>query len=238
MSDRHRNSAQYRGWADRLAEHMAQQNPDLLYANLAIRGRLTSQVVEEQVPQAISLKPDLVSIACGVNDLMRRNFAIDEWQSLYEHGVRSLRDSGADVLITAFGNPEGRPGVLKSWVERYRLLNQLTVDIAEKYDCYLVDFWPRKQFDRDAYWSADRLHLSSLGHQVTAELAAHSLGLPFDYDSQKIDIDRQKSFAEKRVDDLAWLSVYALPWVLRRAVGRSSGDGITAKRPTLMPVRY
>lgn len=238
MSDRHRNSAHYRGWADRLAEHMARKDSEFLYANLAIRGRLTSQVVHEQVPAAIALKPDLISFACGVNDLMRRNFDFDEWKETYENGVRRLRESGADVLITAFGNPEGRPGVLSSWVERYRILNEATVNIAAKYECYLVDFWPRKQFDRDVYWSADRLHLSSLGHQVTAELAADALGIPFEYDSQKIDIDRQKSFAEKRVDDLAWVSVYALPWLLRRAVGRSSGDGITAKRPTLMPVKF
>ena len=238
MSDLHRNSDQYRGWADRLAEHMARQNPDFRYANLAIRGRLTPQVVADQVPHALSLQPDLVSMACGVNDLMRRSFDINEWKDTYESGVRELRSSGADVLITAFGNPEGRPGVPMSWVERYRMLNEATVEIAKQYDCLLVDFWPRKQFDRDAYWSPDRLHLSSLGHQVTAELAAQALGIPFDYDSQRIDIDRQKSFAEKRIEDLTWLSVYAMPWLLRRAVGRSSGDGITAKRPTLMPVKY
>ena len=39
----------YRGWADRLAERLAQDNPDLLYANLAIRGRRIAQVREEQL---------------------------------------------------------------------------------------------------------------------------------------------------------------------------------------------
>ena len=237
MSDRYPNSTIYRGWADRLTEQMARKNPDLLYANLAIRGRLTSDVVEQQVPRAIELEPDLVSMACGVNDLMRRSFDFDQWRDTYESGIRALREAGTDVLVTAFGNPEGRPGVPRSWVERYRLLNEATVEIAHSYDCYLLNFWPMKQFDRDIYWSADRLHLSTLGHQVTAELAAHVLGIPFDYDSTKIDIDRAQTRVQRRLDDLAWLSVYAVPWALRRVVGRSSGDGITEKRPTLMPVR-
>jgi lysophospholipase L1-like esterase len=33
-----------RGWADRLAEHLAIDNPDLQYANLAVRGRRAGEV--------------------------------------------------------------------------------------------------------------------------------------------------------------------------------------------------
>ena len=42
----------YRGWADRFAERLAADRPDLRYANLAVRGRLVGQVVAEQVPRA------------------------------------------------------------------------------------------------------------------------------------------------------------------------------------------
>jgi lysophospholipase L1-like esterase len=61
----------YRGWADRFAERLAADRPDLRYANLAVRGRLVGQVVAEQVPQAVVMAPDLVSIAAGGNDLLR-----------------------------------------------------------------------------------------------------------------------------------------------------------------------
>jgi lysophospholipase L1-like esterase len=43
----------YRGWADRLAERLAELNPDLRYANLAVRGRLTAQVREQQLAPAL-----------------------------------------------------------------------------------------------------------------------------------------------------------------------------------------
>lgn len=40
----------FRGWADRLAEHIAEVNPGLRYANLAVRGKLVRQIVDDQVP--------------------------------------------------------------------------------------------------------------------------------------------------------------------------------------------
>jgi lysophospholipase L1-like esterase len=38
------------------------------YANLAVRGRLFGRVVDEQVPGAVAMRPDLVSFAAGGND--------------------------------------------------------------------------------------------------------------------------------------------------------------------------
>ncbi|MFC6832884.1 SGNH/GDSL hydrolase family protein, partial [Streptomyces goshikiensis] len=37
--------------------------------------------------------------------------------------------------------------------------------------------------------------------------------------------------------ELRWAASFAGPWVGRRLRGRSSGDGRTAKRPRLLPVR-
>ena len=37
----------YRGWADRVADEMAKANPEFTYVNLAVRGKLIQQVVDE-----------------------------------------------------------------------------------------------------------------------------------------------------------------------------------------------
>jgi hypothetical protein len=37
-------------------------------------------------------------------------------------------------------------------------------------------------------------------------------------------------------EDLRWLRLYVVPWAWRRLRGRTTGDGITAKRPSLRPV--
>jgi hypothetical protein len=45
-----------------------------------------------------------------------------------------------------------------------------------------------------------------------------------------------RSVREARRADLAWARTHAAPWVHRRLTGRSSGDGISPKRPALAPI--
>ena len=66
-----RADGSWRGWADRAAERMAASSPGLRYANLAIRGKVLAQVIEDQVPAAVAMRPDLISLAAGGNDLLR-----------------------------------------------------------------------------------------------------------------------------------------------------------------------
>src|SRR6478735_4199174 len=61
----------FRGWADRVAEVLSEQVDDFAYANLAIRGRLIGQIVDEQIEPAIALKPDLITFSAGGNDVIR-----------------------------------------------------------------------------------------------------------------------------------------------------------------------
>ncbi|MEV4646026.1 hypothetical protein [Saccharopolyspora sp. NPDC049357] len=37
--------------------------------------------------------------------------------------------------------------------------------------------------------------------------------------------------------EIRWAAVFLAPWLWRRITGRSSGDGRTAKRPRLLPMR-
>ena len=67
-----------RGWADLLAGHLAERarltDPDgepVRYANLAVRGRLLGPILTRQVPAALELGADLVSLIGGGNDLLR-----------------------------------------------------------------------------------------------------------------------------------------------------------------------
>src|SRR5690348_7350428 len=78
---------QCRGWADRFAEQLARCQPGFRYANLAIRGKVAIEVLEEQVPAAIALAPDLVSLAAGGNDLLRPRSDPDEIATTFEAAV-------------------------------------------------------------------------------------------------------------------------------------------------------
>src|ERR1035438_6794190 len=49
---------QYLGWADRVAAALARRQPGFRYANLAIRGKLLGQVIDEQLPRAIEMRSE------------------------------------------------------------------------------------------------------------------------------------------------------------------------------------
>lgn len=221
----------YVGWADRMAASLARDTPDFEYANLAVRGRLLPQVVSEQVPLAIDLAPDLVSLAAGVNDVLRRSWDLHTSATLLEGAVRDLRESGADVLVFAFGDPTRRSRVMGSVSARIATYNAATRAIAERYGAVVVDFWGSAAFDDDVYWDADRLHLSPAGHTLAARAAMQALGVASDAWRTPRAPQPAQSMLESVRGHAEWVSGHFAPWMARRLRGRSSGDGITAKRP-------
>src|SRR5688500_18332903 len=89
----------YHGWANRLAAHVAAAQPTpLLYANLAVRGRSTRQIRDEQLEAAVALKPDLATLFSGTNDVVRRRFDPEAVCADVEFMQRRLIDAGATVL--------------------------------------------------------------------------------------------------------------------------------------------
>src|SRR3954452_24402248 len=97
LRDPYPNGA-FRGWADRLAERLAIDEPDLLYANLAIRGKLARQVREEQLEAALALEPDLASLLSGLNDMLRRDCRVGDVIGELDTMIGALRGAGAHVI--------------------------------------------------------------------------------------------------------------------------------------------
>jgi lysophospholipase L1-like esterase len=54
-------------WPDALAEALG---PGVRYENLAVVGATSEQVEREQLPRALELEPDLVTLVCGANDVL------------------------------------------------------------------------------------------------------------------------------------------------------------------------
>lgn len=223
----------YLGWADRLAQNLSDayctNKQPLRYGNLAVRGRLLTQMVAEQVPRAIELQPDLVSFAGGVNDAMRGSFDLNVKATELERGVRALREANIDVLLVAFGDPSDSGGLMRLIANRFSGLNSATVAIAKAYDCYILDFWGIESFNERSLWDEDRLHLSPLGHKLTAQMAMDSLGWGSKAHLQEIPVSPIPRKTEQLLGNLDWAKRYGAPWVSRRIRGVSSGDGINPK---------
>lgn len=88
-----------RGWADRVAEELARDHPDFAYANLAIRGRLLQQIIDEQVGPAVELAPDLISVCAGGNDVLRPGSDPDALAEKIDVAIETLAATGATVVL-------------------------------------------------------------------------------------------------------------------------------------------
>src|SRR5579863_4335129 len=235
----------YRGWADRAAGWLAAEYPGLRYANLAVRGKLLREIVAEQVPAAAAMSPGLISIAGGGNDLLRPGADPDTLAELLDVAVARLRGSGARVLMFSGFDPVGVP-VIRLLRGRIAAYNMHLRAIADARGCYLVDLWSMRFLRSPSAWSPDRLHLAGQSHQRIALRACEVLGVPVTEDwRDPLDADQplapvpamaRAAWVAARREDARWAREYLAPWVNRRLHGTSSGDGRTAKRPSLEEV--
>jgi lysophospholipase L1-like esterase len=224
------------GWADRFARELAAASPGLEYANLAIRGKLLRQVMTKQVPAAVTLAPDLVSLAAGGNDLLRRKADPDALAAAFEQAVTSLRGTGSQVMVFTGFDPGNFP-VLRLIRARAAAFSERLRDIAQRHDCLHVDLWSMDVLADARMWSADRLHLAAEGHRRVALRACEVAGLPVAADwRDPLPAVARRGWLSARRQDLRWAREYAGPWVQRRLRGVSSGDGMAAKRPELLPL--
>jgi lysophospholipase L1-like esterase len=223
------------GWADRLALEIDRHQrstggPRLEFANLAVRGRRVRHVVDDQIPAAIAMRADLVSILIGGNDLSALRPDPDRLAAELETGVAQLAHSGATVLLATAYDPGFSP-YLRMLRGRAAVLTAHVHAIAARHGCLVLDLWTIPGLADPTMWSEDRLHPSTRGHLVLLRAAASALGLPTPttYDD---------GVAQRRLPTSMWLRRYMVPWIARRVRQVSSGDGLGPKLPVPAPVRH
>jgi lysophospholipase L1-like esterase len=234
LEDPYPDGSGYRGWADRLAERMALSSPGLLYANLAVRGKLARQVHDEQLEAALALKPDFSTVAAGLNDTLRPRCDLDLTAGYLDTMIGALRGSGATVATTTFPDPVAVNPFARVARARVLAFNERIRAIARRHGALLVDF-ERAGTSDPRLWHHDRLHANAQGHALIAEAFAHALAL--EGASEAWTTPLPAAPRQRRVSSLSASTVWAVkhltPWLVRRARGVSSGDGRPPKRPVL-----
>ncbi|MFQ5526693.1 MAG: SGNH/GDSL hydrolase family protein [Thermoanaerobaculia bacterium] len=228
----------YRGWANRLAEHVARQQGALLYANLGVRGRKVRQIRDRQLGPALAMKPDLVTLFGGTNDVVRPSFDAGSVAADIEHMQRALIEGGgATVLGFTLPDLAGVMPLGRLVAGRVEELNAELRRVSHATGAILVDFTAYPVASDPRLWNEDRLHANSLGHERIAAALAHALELEGFDGSWARPLPRvSRSRADRLAAEARWLRRYLLPWVWRHLHGRSSGDGRGPKRPDLRPV--
>jgi lysophospholipase L1-like esterase len=220
------------GWADRLALEIdraqrAAGAPRLEFANLAVRGRRVRHVVADQIPAALAMRADLVSVLVGGNDLSALRPDPDALAAELETGIAQLAASGATVLLATAYDPGFSP-YLRMLRGRAAAFSAHVHAIAARHDCLVLDLWTSPGLADRERWSEDRLHPSTRGHLALVDAACGALDLPAPAVAEAPAI--------QRLPTAVWFRRHALPWIVRRVRQVSSGDGRGPKQPHPTPV--
>ena len=224
-----------RGWADHVAMALAQNNPELRYANLAVRGRRMDEILTEQVQTAVMLEPDLVTVYAGMNDLLLVRNDIDGKMARYADGLKTLQQTGALVLVFTAGDL-GTVPLFRRLRGRAAVYNELLRGIAEDLGLQLIDFWRFSEFRDPRLWDGDRIHLSPLGHERMAAKVLDSLTVPHELATRSAALLRSTPPIRDFRANLRWTTAFAAPWVAKRVRRATPGAGIEPKSTTLVKV--
>jgi len=227
-----------RGWADRFAQRLARAQGGLLYANLAVRGKVLAQIDEDQMEPALAMEPDLISLIGGLNDVIRPRCDVDLVLARMDHMQERLAKTGATLITITYPDPALMMPVGRLLSETVAEFNRGLRRIAERHGTLLLDVAGTTEVADPDHWCPDRLHLNSAGHQVLADgmytlIEPSPDGVSWLGDAPAA---RVPGLRERAVAEVRWVGAFLAPWVYRRIAGKSSGDGRSAKRPELAPV--
>lgn len=224
-----------RGWADRVAEELAVGHEDFAYANLAIRGLLLEQILNQQIGPALALKPDLVTLSAGGNDMVFRGSDPDKLADKLDAGVGVLSQTGATVVL--FTGPDwGSTPVLGRNRAKVAIFNENVHTVASRHGAVIADLWALRQLGERRMWDPDRLHLSPLGHHTVAIMVLDTLKVPHTLRPLEPKDLPGSSWRQARAGDLLWARKYLFPWVLRQLRPQGAVKELRAKRPEAGPV--
>ncbi|WP_053847648.1 SGNH/GDSL hydrolase family protein [Streptomyces sp. NRRL B-24085] len=228
----------YRGWADLLAGRMAAVTPGFRYANLAVRGKLIKQIVDEQVDVAAAMQADVITLVGGLNDTLRPKCDMVRVRDLLTEAVERLAPSCKQLVLMR--SPARQGPVQARFRPRMEELFTVVDELADRHGAVVVDLYGAPSLSDQRLWDVDRLHLTAEGHRRVAEAVWQTLGYdPEDTEWRTpIPATVPPRWLARRIADARFARQHLLPWIGRRLTGRSSGDGLPPKRPDLLPYEH
>jgi lysophospholipase L1-like esterase len=182
-------------WADRLAASLRARDPQLTYRNFAEDGA-TSEVVLAQVGPTLRLEPDLVTVICGANDVLRTvRPDVKAYADTLAQILDRLRETLPGAAILTATSPEGwrfmelGPRTRARIEDGIRRANEVTREVAARRSVPCLDVVDHPGLADPANFSPDGLHPSAAGHERAAWELGQVLRAEFGIE---IDSDRRE----------------------------------------------
>lgn len=164
--------------AARLGADMPESPLDIY--NRGVSGHKVGDLRARWQTDAIDMRPDLLSILVGVNDVGRNLDGVDiqAWESDYRYLLDASRQANPDlriVLLDPFVVPSGRLASMKAyqqWRDQIERLIPVVEKLAKTYDA--VNIKTQQVFDAAAqevspeHWVWDGVHPLPQGHEIIA----------------------------------------------------------------------
>jgi lysophospholipase L1-like esterase len=222
----------YRGWSQRLAERLAEVQGGLMYANLAVRGRTTRRIRDEQLGPALAMRPDLATVFSGTNDVLAWRFEPESLAADILALQDALVQAGATVLT--FTLPDFSPlmPLARPLAPRILAMNAALRAAAARTGAIVVDFAAHPVAVDPRLWSDDRIHANARGHARIAEALAHALGLPGSSAAWQEPLPPRppRSTAVRWGTELGWAGRHLAPWIARGLMGAILGGAAELPR--------
>lgn len=214
---------QVRGWSDLTAQGWANSlGEPVQYANLAIRGKLVWPIVEQQLEQALALKPTHLSFNGGGNDMLRPRTPIARVADAFTQVLQRCEAEGVTLILLSGANPTQHLPFGTLINRRGNVLSEAVVErITGHPEVVRALNWHDTELGSSWYWSEDRLHMNARGHHRVAARVLESLG-------QSVDEGWwhwEGPVAKRELRSTDYYRTHVGPWLKRRLTGTSSGDG-------------
>nr|MDQ3934938.1 GDSL-type esterase/lipase family protein [Actinomycetota bacterium] len=172
-------------WPWLLEAHLRRQRPGLRHTSLAWVGATSRDVLETQLARAVELEPDLVTISCGVNDVLLSvspdRVELERNLLILACTLSSLLPE-ATVVMLAYADftpfSPFRPRSRERIRAGLEFLNGAVHRASQAAGCLVVDPNDSPLARSADSYGADGIHASELGHVRTAEAVVVALGAP------------------------------------------------------------
>jgi lysophospholipase L1-like esterase len=171
-------------FADRLAELLRATSPELEYSNLAVPGARTVEVAQTQLPQALSLDPDVVTLVCGGNDaLLAVRPDVRSHMAACERVLETLSTQlpGAVVAVATTPDPGRFLPLRARSAERVSSaiarINDATIAAAARHGVPCLDFAAHPEALNPSNYARDGYHPSAEAARRAAGAFANVIGV-------------------------------------------------------------
>jgi lysophospholipase L1-like esterase len=208
-------NSNYFGWCYHLAQAFIEP---ITYINVSRPGAQSKEVLEVQLPKIAHMKPDLVAVVVGGNDLLRNGFSPVVLETNLNQTLRKIEEMGAISMLIELHDPTQivpMPKLLKRVCERrVNAVNRVTRKMAMRYGSILLETRSLPDIYQREKWHVDRMHPSRAGHQFIADSFAHLLRVR-GFEVSHIDFTRGNNRSKK--DSVIWMIKNGTPWFFKRS---------------------